>query len=407
MNFDLNISNYSKKELEEIFELPINYDEDNIEEKEQNLRSSISSDKTISEKTRIETTNFLNEAKNVLLNDLISSNKIIHKSYSYHLDNQFIPDPIYPLLKDSPLLQTGDHFIIDQSKIKASETNYSERDHYPGIRNPLRIRTFTNYLTIDSRFRENYYSTISTDYQFNLPIKLTIEMPTTYYVISKQLGNNYFTITLSSGNSYVITIPNGNYNELSLVSYFNNYCQNIVPALNTINFILNIDNNQSGSGQLIISSSSNFILNFQNDIYGNPDTNNPLPLKIGWLLGFRNGIYTGNMNYVSEGLMNLSGPSYFYLVIDDYNNNVNQLVYAAFTNSFLNKNILARFTFPPSPLGYLTIDNADSQTSAREYMGPVDITKMHIQLLDGYGRIVQLNNMDFSFSLKFINAYDI
>ena len=160
MNFDLNISNYKKNELEEIFELPSNYDVNILEKKEKQLRDNINTDKTIDETTRIKTSTFLNEAKNILMNDLISSNKGIMTTSAYHLDSQFIPDPIYPILKESPLLQSGEHFIIDQRKIKSSETNYSERDHYPGIRNPLRIRTLTSYLTIDSRFRDNYYSTI-------------------------------------------------------------------------------------------------------------------------------------------------------------------------------------------------------------------------------------------------------
>ena len=43
-NFDLNIGNYSKKELEEILELPTNYDTSVIEMKEAKLRQNIMSD---------------------------------------------------------------------------------------------------------------------------------------------------------------------------------------------------------------------------------------------------------------------------------------------------------------------------------------------------------------------------
>jgi hypothetical protein len=32
---------------------------------------------------------------------------------------------------------------------------------------------------------------------------------------------------------------------------------------------------------------------------------------------------------------------------------------------------------------------------------------MNIQLLDEYGRVVDLNNMDFSFCLTLVTAYDI
>jgi hypothetical protein len=112
---------------------------------------------------------------------------------------------------------------------------------------------------------------------------------------------------------------------------------------------------QSGTGQTMVgpinqsvNPVSSIVLNFQNDSSGFPDYNTPLPLKFGWLLGFRNGIYNGNLNYVSEGIVDLYGPRYFYLVVDDYNNSVNNSFYSAFNSSILNKNILARISLIPS-----------------------------------------------------------
>ena len=43
----------------------------------------------------------------------------------------------------------------------------------------------------------------------------------------------------------------------------------------------------------------------------------------------------------------------------------------------------------------------------RQYFGPVKIQNLNIQLLDEYGRIIDLNNMDYSFSLVFQTAYDL
>ena len=44
-NFDLNIKNYTTKELEELFELPLNYDESIVEIHETKMRQNILSDK--------------------------------------------------------------------------------------------------------------------------------------------------------------------------------------------------------------------------------------------------------------------------------------------------------------------------------------------------------------------------
>ena len=126
------------------------------------------------------------------------------------------------------------------------------------------------------------------------------------------------------------------------------------------------------------------------------------------MLGFRNGIYINNQNYVSEGIVDVSGPRYFFLVIDDYNNNVNNAFYSVFNSSLLNKNILARIA-PLKTQNFSIIDqnNLNLITVPREYFGPVNIFTMNIQLLDEYGRVVDLNNMDYSFCLTLTMAYDL
>jgi hypothetical protein len=45
--------------------------------------------------------------------------------------------------------------------------------------------------------------------------------------------------------------------------------------------------------------------------------------------------------------------------------------------------------------------------SKREYFGPVSVQKMHVQLLDEYGRILDMNGSDFSFLLTFDTSYEL
>jgi len=71
MSFDLNIDNYKKGELEEIFNLkPGSYDLNAIEQKCGQLRDNISSDKSIEQNIRMKTMIFLDEAKKVLASQL-------------------------------------------------------------------------------------------------------------------------------------------------------------------------------------------------------------------------------------------------------------------------------------------------------------------------------------------------
>jgi hypothetical protein len=179
-----------------------------------------------------------------------------------------------------------------------------------------------------------------------------------------------------------------------------------------ITFIINLIGTVTGSGQTMVGPNGNgpvtqLELNFQNDRNGIEDRGTPLPLKFGWNLGFRNGAYIGNTNYVSESIVELTGPRYVYLVIDDYNNNVNNNFYSAFNSSILNKNILARISIQANSFNILEQNNLNIITTPREYFGPINLYAMNIQLLDEYGRIVDLNNMDFSFCLTLITVYDL
>lgn len=410
-NFDLNIQNYKKNELEEIFELPSTYDKTIIEIKESKLRENIFKDPSISEQIRSKTLQFLIEAKNTLLSDIHTiSNKVLNTDHS---------------LKPVDTLNAGSTFIIEKPPTPYSQSFPSL--FYPGIINPLKKRSTNQNLNIDTRFRSNYYSTLSTDFQFDLPIKFSnvmtmqlaaFEMPTTYYAISKQMGNNFFVITIGT-TSQVVIIPDGNYTPNALISYLNSYLYSD-PSFNYIFFTMNLDMTASGSGQMVVGLNAqdlsnniptpptfSFTLNFQTDINGNPDHSTPLPLKLGWMMGFRQGVYKNNYTYVSEGVVDICRARYIYLVIDDYNNNVNNGFYSAFNSSLLNKNILARISLQQGAFNVLSQNNLNIISPNREYFGPVDIQKMNIQLLDEYGRILDLNNMDYSFCLIFQSVYDL
>jgi hypothetical protein len=129
---------------------------------------------------------------------------------------------------------------------------------------------------------------------------------------------------------------------------------------------------------------------------------------LGWILGFRNGVYENNSNYVSESIVDLNTIKYLYLVVDDYNNSVNNGFYSAFNSSILNKNILARISLQSrNPFQQLSENNLNLITQPREYFGPVTIQNLTIQLLDPYGRILDLNNNDYSFALTMQSIYDI
>lgn len=144
----------------------------------------------------------------------------------------------------------------------------------------------------------------------------------------------------------------------------------------------------------------------------------PLQMRLGWMLGFRRPTTAAESqrlngerrNLLSEGLIDTSGPKYVYLVVDDMNHNVVDSFIANFNQSNMKKSILAKI-----PMNYPSFWNTNTVSQpfgpgagsasqrhiseARKYMGPVDIQRLHIQLLNEYGHVLNLNHMDFSFSL--------
>jgi hypothetical protein len=428
MNFDLNIGNYSKEELEEILELPTNYDENIIQMKETKLRENIMNDISISSNIKSKTLGFISNIKNILVLNVNKKNIDSNTNFGTKIESLAKSyNNIYNLNKDlkkSDTVDSGSTYIIKQPPTPYGQSSPSE--FYQGTINPLNKRILRQNINIDTRFRENYYATQSSNFHLDLPIRLTqvvslqlsaLELPSTFYSISKVFGNNYFVISLpvsSNIEPLIVTIPDGNYGYIELQDYINGFLLNAPAAYNTIQFLVDMNTpggtGSGGSGKMVVGSTSGtvaFSLNFQTDRYGNEDKQTPLPLKLGWLMGFREGYYENNVTYVSEGLVDLLGPRYIYLVVDDFNNNVSDGFYGAFTSSILNKNILARITLQGSVFNIIAQNNLMLVTTSRQYFGPVDIQKMQIQLLDEYGRILDLNNMDYSFCLSFQTVYDL
>lgn len=439
-NFDLNINNYTIKELEELFELPNNYDESIIEIQETKLRENILNDRTIVMKTRNMTLEFINNVKKKLTNNQKNSGQKQMMNSQGQMNKQIMnsidKNSVAKLAKNWENIYNMDKSLHKSETIDAGTTNIIQREvtpygqsspseFYQGSINPLNKRILRQNINIDTRFRENYYATSASNFHVDLPLKLTkvvslqlsaLEFQSTIYVITKDFGNNFFVLEVPNVDPLIVTIPDGNYDYFALQEFINNFLGTVAPVeYSTIRFLVDINTPMAtgpngGTGKMIVGSTTGdvqFSINFLTDSYGNEDKQTPLPLKFGWLIGFRDGYYENNTTYVSEGIVNLVGPKYLYLVVDDFNNNVLDGFYSAFTSSLLNKNILARISLQGSFFELVSKDNFNLITTPRQYFGPVDIQKLQIQLLDEYGRILNLNNMDYSFCLTFQTIYDL
>ena len=413
MNFDLNIVNYNRDELIDMFELPSKFDKNVLDIKETKLRDCIMNNNEISGEIKAKTLNFIMKAKNIILNNSKQENSIFEEKLDELYNSNYE-------LKTTQLENKEEH-MIQIREDKPYLSSYPSK-FFPGIINPIKKKTIQKILTIDTKFRDNYNISSSTNFNFSLPININdvlqmqlsaIEIPTTYYVISSQYGNNLFRIKVDDHDPLLVTIPNGNYTQITIIDYINNLLSQQPAPYSDVVFTIDIINGTTGSGKTLVGVSNpgvlygNLEIVFQLDLNGIDDEDAPFPLKLGWLLGFRNGIYTGNLDYVSEGLLDITGPKYLFLVVDDYNNSVNNNFFSAYDSSLLNKNILARISLNANTFDILQQTNLTIINPSREYFGPVNIQTMNIQLLDEYGRPIDLNNMDYSFCLTLTTVYDL
>ena len=76
----------------------------------------------------------------------------------------------------------------------------------------------------------------------------------------------------------------------------------------------------------------------------NLNSTNDQKHTLGWILGYRSSLYTNNILYESESLINLNGSRYFYLIVNDFNVHTNMNFLSSSSTGLLLDNVLAKIT---------------------------------------------------------------
>jgi len=432
-DLDLDINNYSIKDIEKFLKLKPNskYDAAAVELHEYEIREQLLQSGTINKKMKRDLIEFLTLAKNWLIFvkcKQIEPPTIIPK-------NAKLDTTDYPKYKPPPPTREGE--LIQRPDTQFTYTSPS--DFFPGTLNPLNTRIMTKCLTIDTRFRQNIQRTSSSDFIVNMPMRLnkvvsmqlsSLELPISFYSISQENGNNYLYIKatqlvnedtiVEEAKSYII--PDGNYNAGDLINILNKLLRPVdangtmlfpEELFSYIQFALDININCSGSGKVSIepvgeraSTILSLTLDFRRDSNGLIENNYDITTKLGYTLGFSQDLYEGELYYEGENVIEPSPLKYVYLAIDDFNNNVNNHFISTFTEYILNPNILARISVKGSGFYVMTQNDLNITTEPRKYFGPVDIQKLQIRILDHRGKILNINS-NFSFCLVFKMLYDL
>ena len=455
MNYiNMNIDEYRIQDLEAFFTLPTkNYDLQDVVHKKKSMCAAVDRDGTLTAPARANINSFLDQALARIVQHLlpIGSGKPI------------------TTLPQNTLTGDNGHFIIanpardgitNYDSSSKTGINLDDNGAPPGIINPIKVNTIKRAVNIDTRFRPNYYATKSSDLHIHLPTKVeravsmrlaSIEIPMSFYAISAELKNNVFKVSwgVTDASSVVITLPDGNYDiglsdktkAARLETAVNDQLaasEAGVATAGKLNLRYTVDPItgksrffQDASAGLVpaaIPFKINFATTSTGFVYPTSDNPQPLQTTLGWMLGYRApvGEYASNGkvigggggggtdalgNIISEGICNVQGTRYIYVSIDDFVNSSNNYFTAAFASSVMAPNIITRINVADLAQGVTVFHYAQQEgystelDRSRSYFGPVDIQKMRVTLYDEYGRVLNLNYMDWSMELMFECVY--
>lgn len=453
-DLDLNIDHYDVPELETFLQLKRDdYTLNDVHDKCDAMRTVVHASKAYDKlyKTRIGI--FLDEAKLKLVRHLKSlldiqregesrqamenahsllsqdpiKDKVVNQTSTTYAGHTFVMNPESTSL--NRLINPDKHIGLDP--INTFPTHVA-RD----VLNPLKRKTLLQTIIVNTLFREDYFNTSPSDFALVLPclfknvlsVRLSsLQLPSVLYTISAANGNNTFYLEEVGGVAGTVIFPDGNYPDLT------EFCalleHEIKEQLGTPHFVVNCDPH---SGKLTIAnhvfvfrmvfSTPSPVLssNCTRAIDGAPYAKTFTPTdgqrsqkcveleelykRFGWAMGFRDELYEGQMFYTTEALFGGTTPSYLYFVLNDFNAAQAQSVFGMYSKSLLGDNILAMIPFGG---GNTLANGGDFIERKRTYFGPVRLQRLRVQLLNPFGEVVQLNHMDYSFSLELEVGYDV
>jgi hypothetical protein len=426
---DLNISNYNYPEILGIFNAKRTFTQSVITDIEDKL-------KLIKQKLTYEYYLFYYKAYRIIyiIHELFKKDVIQDAENINHIEfyvnnikkidsfENIDISELFDLLQINPTKKSDNTNSISA---KIPETKLSETiiNSYPYPVAPTelnkikRVTQFKN-ICLNSCFRSNYYSTTPTDYQYVLPCEIknvvsmrlaSIELPNSWYLYADLNKNNKFRIEIiqpdSSVTSHDIIIPEGNYDTDTITEYLNNtyfcfsttsdiYLQQLQCTISELDL------------KAVFTVVNNNIYNLLFSIYFSEDVAHNVMDTFGWKIGFRLGAYKNfYTSIVSEGMFDGLGDQYIYVSINDYQYNNNSLNMVCFDNSVMEENIIGKIPITNGKMSII-ITESNALVKTRKYNGPVNIRNLHIKILNKFGEIVDLNHMDFGFTLEMEILYE-
>jgi hypothetical protein len=254
----------------------------------------------------------------------------------------------------------------------------------------------TIILSIDSEFRDKELYPISSQFTYNFQNDLvnisqislsSIEFPNTYYTFTNTRNNDTLKIITNANEVLRLSLLDGSYTSDLLLNYIQNaFNQFLSDGMTEQKFTIGFNEITS---KITISSDMHFTLDFTNT------TNYP---SFGYYLGFTSQkIYSNNLTYTADTILNSIGEQYIYLLINNWGE-----VKAC---NMADTSIFAKILLTQQKTFVIYDDRSNFITKEHNFKIPQRISSLNISLIDKYGNLLKMNQ-DFSLTLEFKKVYD-
>ena len=425
MDIDLNVSNYSIDDLKRFFNVnpAVKVDEVLLNQKMMELQDRIIISENVTNEFKRNFNHFLNDATNILLKSLHAEDATQERK----LDNLEINQTQIPIKTPNPNPDTNVGTILNPlSNHQPLETTYISNSK------PLQYTHFNSNYILNTRYRDDFFNTTPNNCTFTLPVTIknvisitlsAMQYPNVMWSFSSVTHTNQIYIREdTTNNEGIVVLPEGNYTFITMPDALTKAINEQIIGLSGPNrFTVTID---LASRRTTISNSTytfimkiitpypnklgvNCLLDNYNYTFkkGGDDPKTKIRPSdvygsLGFLLGYRELVYTNQQSYTSESIFEQDRFHYVYFALNDYVGNSNKTNIGILPYSVLNQNILALIPITSPDYTTTFADGSTYIFRTRNYNGPVNINKLSIKLINPTGELADIHRCEFTFCLQ-------
>jgi hypothetical protein len=421
-SLDLDIKNYSTDDLINFFKLDNNYTTTDLDDNYKAITVNVlKSTRTLQYKYDL--IDFINNGKTILLKNIVDENEEVIKptKKNKNISEEEYEDPVGKII--NPLTS---HPTLQRQKIN------------PISANSYKVKTTTTNYIYNTLYRDNFFNTVPNNCSFTLPFTIknvtaislsAIQIPNVSNTFSNEAETNQLFIHEdTTGIEGIVILPPGNYTSLQYPAILESAINIQLLGSTPNRFTVNID---PYTQRITIANSTNtFTMNILTKEYNsttrdryclyNADKNTNVTDKdsknginpseyaytMGYIIGYRQVLYSGLQSYTSESIYQETLQDYYYFELNDYTDYQFKTTIGVFPTSFLSNNIIA--VLPITTPKYTTSfdNNANFIYKTRNYSAPINLKKISIKIIGPQGELVDLKQIDFSFCLQITSLYD-